>query len=39
MPFNPDDRVNNALLGVCKIHGYVDLGREVAEKLIELLDP
>lgn len=39
MSFKPDDRVYNALLGVCKIHGYVDLGREVAEKLIELLDP
>ncbi|KAK6136600.1 hypothetical protein DH2020_029633 [Rehmannia glutinosa] len=36
MPCNPDDRVWNALLGVCKIHGNVDLGRIVARHLVEL---
>ncbi|KAK6136638.1 hypothetical protein DH2020_029621 [Rehmannia glutinosa] len=36
MPCNPDDRVWNALIGVCKIHGNVELGRIVARHLVEL---
>lgn len=36
MPCKPDDRVWNALLGVCRIHGNIELGRKVAEHVIEL---
>lgn len=36
MPFTPDDQILNALLGVCRIHGNIELGKRVAEHLIEL---
>ncbi|KAJ9189596.1 hypothetical protein P3X46_000870 [Hevea brasiliensis] len=36
MPCKPNDRIWNALVGVCRIHGNVELGRKAAEKLIEL---
>lgn len=36
MPLRPDSRVWNSLLGVCRIHGNIELGRKAAEHLIEL---
>ncbi|GAV84275.1 LOW QUALITY PROTEIN: PPR domain-containing protein/PPR_2 domain-containing protein, partial [Cephalotus follicularis] len=36
MPCKPDKQVLNALLGVCRICGNIELGRKVAEQLIEL---
>ncbi|GFP89025.1 pentatricopeptide repeat-containing protein at2g21090 [Phtheirospermum japonicum] len=36
MPCDPDERVWNALLGVCKIHGNLELGRIVAKHLVEV---
>ncbi|KAJ7978591.1 Pentatricopeptide repeat-containing protein [Quillaja saponaria] len=36
MHCRPSDRVWNALLGVCRIHGNIELGKEAAECLIEL---
>ncbi|XP_025014749.2 pentatricopeptide repeat-containing protein At2g21090 [Ricinus communis] len=38
MPCKPNDQIWNALLGVCRMHGNIEFGREVAEKIIEL-DP
>ncbi|KAL5538067.1 hypothetical protein UlMin_042277 [Ulmus minor] len=38
MPISPDAGVLGALLGACKIHGNIDLGEEIGEKVIEL-DP
>ncbi|KAA0031479.1 pentatricopeptide repeat-containing protein [Cucumis melo var. makuwa] len=36
MSCKPDDRVWSALLGVCRIHNNIELGRKVAEHVIEL---
>ncbi|GMH02985.1 hypothetical protein Nepgr_004824 [Nepenthes gracilis] len=36
MPCKVDDRIWNALIGVCSIHGNEELGRKAAEHLIEL---
>ncbi|CAB4290843.1 unnamed protein product [Prunus armeniaca] len=36
MPCKAGDQVWNALLGVCRIHGNTELGKKVAEHLIEL---
>ena len=36
MSCKPDDRVWSALLGVCRIHNNIELGRKVAERVIEL---
>ncbi|KAL6545943.1 hypothetical protein OROGR_009817 [Orobanche gracilis] len=36
MPCNPDDRVWNALLGVCKIHGNIELRKIVGGHLVKL---
>ncbi|KAE8668313.1 Pentatricopeptide repeat-containing protein [Hibiscus syriacus] len=36
MPCKPDCHVWNALLGVSRIHGNIELGRKAAEQLIEL---
>ncbi|XWS40168.1 hypothetical protein CRYUN_Cryun18bG0117200 [Craigia yunnanensis] len=36
MPCKPDSWVWNALLGVSRIHGNIELGRKAAEQLIEL---
>ncbi|XP_010526557.1 PREDICTED: pentatricopeptide repeat-containing protein At2g21090 [Tarenaya hassleriana] len=38
MPFQPDERIWNAILGVCSIRGNVELGTEAAKELIKL-DP
>lgn len=38
MPCKPDGRVWNALLGVCRIHGNIELGRIAAKHLFEI-DP
>ncbi|KVH93084.1 Pentatricopeptide repeat-containing protein [Cynara cardunculus var. scolymus] len=36
MPFEPDATVLGALLGACKLHGDIELGDEVAKRLLEL---
>lgn len=36
MPFEPDATVLGALLGACKLHGAVELGNEVAKRVLEL---
>lgn len=36
MPCKPNDQIWNALIGVCTIHGNIELGRKAAEQLIEL---
>ncbi|KAF8082106.1 hypothetical protein N665_0847s0006 [Sinapis alba] len=38
MPFKPDEHIWNAILGVSRIHGNVELGKKAAEELIRL-DP
>lgn len=38
MPCKDDDRIWNALIGVCRIHGNAELGKRTAEHLIEV-DP
>ncbi|VVB08552.1 unnamed protein product [Arabis nemorensis] len=38
MPFKPDKHIWNAILGVSRIHGNVELGKKAAEELIKL-DP
>ncbi|XP_019083443.1 PREDICTED: pentatricopeptide repeat-containing protein At2g21090-like [Camelina sativa] len=38
MPFEPDEQIWNAIVGVSKIHGNVELGKKAAEELIKL-DP
>ncbi|XP_078159917.1 pentatricopeptide repeat-containing protein At3g62890-like [Carex rostrata] len=38
MPMEPDADILGALLGACKIHGVVNLGREIGKRVIEL-DP
>ncbi|XP_042493903.1 pentatricopeptide repeat-containing protein At5g40410, mitochondrial [Macadamia integrifolia] len=41
MPINPNAAVWGALLGACRIHNNIELGKEVAERLFEIdpLDP
>ncbi|KAK0580386.1 hypothetical protein LWI29_001251 [Acer saccharum] len=36
MPCELDGRLWNAILGVCRIHGNIELGRKAAEQLMEL---
>ncbi|KAH7653848.1 TPR-like protein [Dioscorea alata] len=36
IPHGPSIRAWNALLGACRIHGNVELGKEVAERIMEL---
>ncbi|GJV54459.1 pentatricopeptide repeat-containing protein [Tanacetum coccineum] len=36
MPIKPDARVWKSLLGICRIHGNLELGTVAAERLIEL---
>jgi pentatricopeptide repeat protein len=36
MPFEPDSSVLGALFGACKIHGAIELGNVVGERLLEL---
>ncbi|XP_020276017.1 pentatricopeptide repeat-containing protein At5g06540-like [Asparagus officinalis] len=36
MPMDPDARVLGALFGACKIHGIIDLGEQIGNRVIEL---
>ncbi|KAJ4847969.1 hypothetical protein Tsubulata_041213 [Turnera subulata] len=36
MPFEPDASVLGAFLGACKIHGDIELGNEVGERLLQM---
>lgn len=36
MPFEPDASVLGALMGACKVHGAIELGNEIAKRIIEL---
>ncbi|XP_043707991.1 pentatricopeptide repeat-containing protein At1g08070, chloroplastic-like [Telopea speciosissima] len=38
MPLKPDSGVYGALLGACRVHGNMDLGLQISQKLFEL-DP
>ncbi|XP_042510640.1 pentatricopeptide repeat-containing protein At1g11290, chloroplastic-like [Macadamia integrifolia] len=38
MPLQPDSEVYGALLGACRVHGNIDLGLQISQKLFEL-DP
>ncbi|KAJ4966506.1 hypothetical protein NE237_018355 [Protea cynaroides] len=38
MPLKPDSGVYGALLGACRVHGNIDLGLQISQKLFEL-DP
>ncbi|KAK9993211.1 hypothetical protein SO802_022914 [Lithocarpus litseifolius] len=37
MPIKPDDVIWKALLGACKIHGNIEMGRRVAEVLMDMV--
>ncbi|KAA8545569.1 hypothetical protein F0562_020353 [Nyssa sinensis] len=36
MPIKPDDVILKALLGACKMHGNIEMGKRVAELLMEM---
>ncbi|CAJ1978897.1 unnamed protein product [Sphenostylis stenocarpa] len=36
MPFQPDASVLGAFLGACRIHGAIELGEEIANKMLKL---
>ncbi len=36
MPCKPNAQIGNALVGVCRIHGNVEVGIKAAEQLIQL---
>nr|GMD25902.1 putative pentatricopeptide repeat-containing protein At1g10330 [Ipomoea batatas] len=36
MPFEADDSVLGALLGACRVHGEIELGNEVGQRLLNL---
>lgn len=36
MPIKADDVIWKALLGACKMHGNIEMGRQVAERLMEM---
>ncbi|KAF9601812.1 hypothetical protein IFM89_023343 [Coptis chinensis] len=36
MTIKPDDVIWKALLGACKLHGHIEMGKRIAENLMEL---